>query len=207
METKQVDREAYEFSRYSSSGRFVSYYHQLRCLLALRPRSVLEAGVGDGVIGDYLRRNTTVAYQSLDIAADLRPDVMGSVLAIPLPDRSVDIACAFEVLEHLPFDHFERAVRELARVARTHVLLSLPHYGPAFTFSLKLPLLPKLTLAFKVPHPLVHTFDGQHYWEIGKRGYPPRRLRAILQTIGDIEEEFIPFESQYHHFFVLKIRA
>ncbi len=205
MEQKQVDRDTYDFQRYSSSGRFVSYYHQLRCLLSRQPTSVLEAGVGDGVIGDYLRRTTTVAYKSLDVAEDLRPDLLGSVLAIPLPDHSVDIACAFEVLEHLPFEKFEPALREMARVARTHVIISLPHYGPAFKLAFKLPLLPAVSLAWKVPHPLPHHFDGQHYWEIGKRGYPPRRIRSILQRIGTVEEEFIPYESQYHHFFCIRL--
>jgi hypothetical protein len=205
MEQKQVDRIAYDFHRYSSSGRFVCYYHQLRCLLDRQPTSVLEAGPGDGVVGDYLRRNTAVAYRSLDVAEDLHPDLLGSVLAIPLPDRSVDITCAFEVLEHLPFEKFEPALRELTRVARTHVIISLPHYGPAFKFALKLPLLPAISLAWKIPHPLRHDFDGQHYWEIGKRGYPPRRIRSALQQIGTVEEEFIPYEGQYHHFFCVRL--
>lgn len=206
MEQKQVDKDAYDFRSYAAGGRFVSYFHQLRCLLDRKPQSVLEAGVGDGLVGDYLRRNTAVQYQSLDVAEDLRPDILGSVLAIPLADKSVDISCAFEVLEHLPFEKFETALGELARVARTHVVISLPHYGPAFKCSLKLPLLPELKLAFKIPHPLPHSFDGQHYWEIGKKGYPPARIRACLQKFGTIEEEFIPFESQYHHFFAVALQ-
>ncbi|MBP9750378.1 MAG: class I SAM-dependent methyltransferase [Candidatus Peribacteraceae bacterium] len=206
MEQKQVDKDAYDFRRYAAGGRFVSYQRQLGCLLDRKPASVLEVGVGDGLVGDYLRRNTAVQYRSLDVAEDLHPDIIGSVTAIPLPDRDVDIACAFEVLEHLPFESFPAALKELARIARTHVIISLPHYGPAFKCSLKLPLLPELKVAFKIPHAPAHTFDGQHYWEIGKQGYPPSRIRAALKEIGEIEEEFIPFESQYHHFFAVVLK-
>jgi ubiquinone/menaquinone biosynthesis C-methylase UbiE len=47
------------------------------------------------------------------------------VLALPFGDGSFDAALCLEVLEHL--DHPAEAVRELARVARRAVVLSVPH--------------------------------------------------------------------------------
>ncbi|MSR70798.1 class I SAM-dependent methyltransferase [Candidatus Kaiserbacteria bacterium] len=201
----QVGKQHYALGRYGFEGRFVSYYHQLREVLGLEPASVLEVGVGDKVFGDFIKNNTAVGYTSVDIAEDLHPDVVGSILALPCADRSVDIACAFEVLEHLPFEDCERAVRELCRVARTHVLVSVPHFGPMFSFSLKIPFVPQIQLALKIPYPKQHIFNGQHYWELGKRGYPASRLRTLLSAHGRVVRDFVPFNSAYHHFFVLEL--
>ena len=205
MTDPQVDKSHYAFERYAFEGRFVSYYWQLKEVLALQPLSVLEVGAGDRVFGNFIKNNTGVAYTCVDIAEDLRPDVVGSVLSLPFADKSHDVVCAFEVLEHLPFEQFDKALTELVRVARTHVAISIPHFGPMFSFSLKVPLLPQIRLAFKIPFPKRHAFNGQHYWELGKRGYTASLIRQKLSVHGDIVRDFIPFGNPYHHFFVVKI--
>lgn len=201
----QVDKSHYAFGRYAFEGRFVSYYWQLKEVLALNPGSVLEVGAGDRVFGNFIKDNTGVAYTCVDIAEDLRPDVVGSVLALPFADKSHDAVCAFEVLEHLPFEQFDNALTELARVARTYVVLSVPHFGPMLSFSLKIPFVPQIRFAFKIPFPRRHVFNGQHYWELGKRGYRVKLIRQKLGTRGRILRDFVPFGSPYHHFFVVDV--
>lgn len=201
----QVDKSHYAFGRYAFEGRFVSYYWQLKEVLALNPESVLEVGAGDRVFGNFIKDNTGVTYTCVDIAEDLRPDVVGSVLALPFADKSHDVVCAFEVLEHLPFEQFDKALTELARVARAHVVISIPHFGPMLSFSLKIPFIPQIRFAFKIPFPRRHTFNGQHYWELGKRGYPVKLIRQKLGTRGRILRDFVPFGSPYHHFFVVDV--
>lgn len=201
---KQVERHAYEFERYCGVDRWGSYWYQIREVLALHPKSVLEIGVGDGVFGGYLKGNTSVAYRSCDIADDLKPDIVGSVEALPLPDDAVDVVVAFEVLEHLPFEKFETALLELRRVATHTVILSLPHYGPSLRLSFKFPFIGEKRFAWKIPHHPVHVFNGQHYWEIGKRGYELSVVKRVLEKHFTIEKEFVPFENQYHHFFILR---
>lgn len=201
---QQVDKNAYDFFRYAHPGRFVSYYHQLAEALALKPESVLEIGVGDGVFRDYLKNNTNISYTSVDIADDLHPDVVGSVTKLPFEDSKFDVVCAFEVLEHIPFEQFEKSLAELARVSRRATVLSLPHFGPPVKFLLKMPFLPELSFALKVPFARKNVFNGQHYWEIGKRGYSQNKIKSILQKYFVIEKEFVPFENQYHHFYILK---
>ena len=204
-ETPQVKKDSYEFARYGFEERFISYYWQLKEVSELRPSSVLEVGVGDGVFGNFIKQNTNIAYTSLDIAEDLGPDIVGSVTNIPAADKSVDVACAFEVLEHIPFEKFDQAVAELSRVAKKYVVVSLPHFGPTVSFSLKIPLLPLIRFSLKVPFPKKHTFNGQHYWEIGARGFPPRRIKAIVRKYGEIVRDFVPQGSPYHHFFVIRL--
>ena len=156
------------------------------------------------VFGSYIKQNTGITYTGVDYDATLSPDVVADVLALPFGDGQFDVACAFEVLEHLPFDRFETALKELARVSAKSVIVSLPHFGPPIKFSLKIPFLPELKLAWKVPWPREHVWNGQHYWEIGKKGYSIGRIRDLLRKRFIIREDVVPFENQYHHFFVLE---
>jgi len=200
---RQVDKDAYQFKQYLGIDRWSSYYYQLREIIEQKPKSVLEVGVGDHVVGNYLKRYG-IAYTSVDIAEDLSPDVAADVSALPFQNNSFDVVCAFEVLEHVPFERFERSLRELMRVSKHSVLLSLPHFGPSIRFEFKIPFLPRVRLAYKIAFPKKHIFNGQHYWEIGKRGYPAHRIRDLVAKVGSIRKEFVPFENQYHHFFIVK---
>jgi hypothetical protein len=204
MQQKQVDKQHYTFDRYLYPDRWGSYYYQLREVLKADPKSVLEVGAGDNVLKNYLTRNSGIKHTSIDIADDLHPDVIGSIEQLPFGDNAFDITCAFEVLEHLPFEKFEQCVLEMKRVASQYVMISVPHFGPAVKFNLKVPFLPDIRFAFKIPFPKKHEFNGQHYWEIGKKGYPPTLIRNILQKHLTLIKEFVPYENQYHHFFILK---
>jgi hypothetical protein len=201
---QQVPKEHYAFESYTGLDRWSSYYYQVREVLRLAPTSVLEIGGGDGFLKRYLQGATAIDYVNLDIAADLHPDIIGSAESIPLADDAVDMAVAFEVLEHLPFEKFEPALRELRRVSKRFVIISLPHAGPQVKLSVKLPRLREMRVAVKLPLPKKHVFHGEHYWEIGKRGFSLSKIRAITGRVSVLERDFIPFESGYHHFFVLR---
>jgi ubiquinone/menaquinone biosynthesis C-methylase UbiE len=201
---QQVPKEHYEFARYTGFDRWSAYYYQVREITALKPASMLEIGTGDGFLKRFIEGATSIAYRNLDIAEDLKPDIVGSVESIPLPDGAVDVVVAFEVLEHLPFEKFEAALREMRRVSSSHVLISVPHFGPKVKLLLKLPRVKALQVGVELPFPKKHVFKGEHYWELGKSGYSVSRIRGILKSLFTIEKDFIPFESQYHHFFLLK---
>ena len=202
MMDKQVDQSAYQFSRYCGIDRWASYHYQLSEILATAPKTVLEVGVGDGVVGAYLKR-TGLKYTSVDIADDVGADVVGSITTLPFENSSFDTICAFEVLEHLRYKMLSECLSELSRVATNKVIISVPHFGPSVRLRFKIPFLPEVSLAFKIPIPLTHVFNGQHYWELGKRGYAVSTFRGSLRKYFVIEKEFVPFENQYHHFFVL----
>lgn len=203
----QVAKDSYADAGYATLERFSSYYYQVRELLRTKPDSILEVGVGDGVVSGYIKGHTDIAYTTADFAEDLHPDVVADIRKLPFPDSAFDTVCAFEVLEHLPFEEFEKGVSELARVAKRFIIISLPHFGPPVKALLKIPFLPEIKFALKIPFPKSHLFNGQHYWEIGKRGYSPRRILGILRRHGQVEQEFVPFENQYHHFFAIKKSA
>lgn len=195
--------EHYKFEKYVQQDRWASFYYQMRTLLQLQPKEVLEIGVGNGVLRE-MSRLFGLTHLTMDISEHLKPDLVGSIESIPASDSSYDLVCAFEVLEHLPFDKFEPSLIELRRVARKYVVLSLPHYGPSLRFLIKVPLLKERKFAWKIPHHPVHPSGGEHYWEIGKKGYSAARILSILQNHFTVMNDFVPFENQYHHFYILK---
>jgi ubiquinone/menaquinone biosynthesis C-methylase UbiE len=154
-----------------------------------------------------LLRGTGIGVKTLDIDKSLGPDIVSSVMNIPLATSSVDAVVAFQVLEHLPYDEFASALREMSRVARSFVMLSLPDVSRWYRFDNWFPLIGHIRFQIRVPrlNPPVHEFDGEHYWEIGKKGYPLARIKETIETCGlSIEDTYRPWEYAYHRFFILQ---
>lgn len=201
---KQIDKNHYSFEKYCYISRWSSYFYQIREILELKTKNVLEIGVGDGVLRDYMKNNADIEYTSVDLNEGLKPDIIGTVEKISLADNSFDAVCVFEVLEHLPFEKFEKILKELKRVSRQYVIISLPHFGPPVKLLIKIPCLKEFKMSFKIPFYKKHVFGGEHYWEVGKKGYKPKKIMKILKDSFSVKKDFIPFENQYHHFYVLE---
>ena len=195
--------QIYKFSKYDYKDRWISYWHQIDEVLKLNPKTVLEIGIGNKTVSDYFKKQG-LEVKTLDINKNLNPDFVADVLNMPLDNNSFDAILCAEILEHLPFDNFEKALLELKRVSRKYLVLSLPHFGPPIKFSFKIPFIKEIKIAFKITFPKKHEFHGEHYWEIGKKNYSSGKIRKIIKKHFRIEKEFIPFENQYHHFYILK---
>ena len=200
-------------SEYLSRERWMSYVYQVTSVSDLRPSRLLEIGVGPGVVGDMVRATYPACdYVSIDIDPIRCPQVCGSVTALPFVDASFDAAFCCQVLEHLPYDTFVPALRELRRITSRRLVLSLPDVSPYFFLRARgsRHLLPALWNGFSLPSvwPPRHDFaeHGQHYWEIGARGYPLRRILTDLNRAGFHKpRHFRMVERSYWHFFLLDI--
>ncbi|MBX3184826.1 MAG: class I SAM-dependent methyltransferase [Polyangiaceae bacterium] len=209
-DTPQVEPGHYEDASYDTRERFLTYWHQADEVRQRRPQNMLEVGIGNGFLHRYLRARG-VDVHTLDFDERLGPDTVGSVLQLPFEDGQFDLVCCYETLEHLPWEHFSPALEELRRVGRRWVLLSLPDVTPYARFDIEVTKPGKrrtvrklVELRGKAP---VHQFDGQHYWEIGKRGWPVRRITSLLEGAGlEVEADFRVFGLPYHHFFSTRIR-
>src|SRR4030042_4980331 len=114
---KQINKEDYRFGHYCDSQRWSSYWYQIKEILNCHPRTVLEVGVGQKVVGSYIKNNTDIKYVCIDTAEDLKPDIIGNLEKIQMAEGSFDVVCAFEVLEHLPYEKFIPCLKELIRVS------------------------------------------------------------------------------------------
>lgn len=110
---------------YNNKGRFISYWHQINKIIKLNPREVLEIGIGKGFVSKYLKERR-VNVLTLDIDKKLNPDIIGSVLDVPFPDNSFEVIACYELLEHLQYENFYKALSEIFRVYKSYAILSLP---------------------------------------------------------------------------------
>lgn len=204
MHKVQVDKDHYK-SNYDSKERFASYWHQIDELRNLNPDSVLEVGIGSGFVSNYLKRRD-MDITTLDFDERLNPDKVGSVLNIPFPNNAFDVVACFQVLEHLPYENFSVALSEIYRVSKKYAVISLPDCTRTFSLSIKIPGLKMFRRLIRLPRfkTLIHQFNGQHYWEIGKADYT---LRQILRDINDVGFRLMKtyrlFEHPYHRLIVL----
>ncbi len=201
----QVDRTHY-YSNYDTKGRFCSYWHQIQEIMLLKPKKILETGIGNSFVSKYLKERE-VNITTLDIDEKLNPDIMSTVLDLPFIDEFFDLVVCYEVLEHLPYNKFNKAISEIYRVSKSHVVLSLPDVNRVYRFNIQIPKIGEIKRLIPLPtlRKSVHSFDGQHYWEIGRAGYPLKKIIEDIECIGfNLERTYRVFEMPYHRFFILK---
>jgi len=93
--------------------------------------SILEVGCGDGrIINRLVWRYGKVC--GLDVSTEALRHVMaerilGSIDSLPFSDKSFDLVICCEVLEHLPFKVYPKALKELQRVTATYIIVSVPN--------------------------------------------------------------------------------
>lgn len=203
MSKKQVNKEHYDFRRYMAQTRWNSLWSQLDEVQNLNPASVLEVGPGPGLFksnGAQFGLN----IETVDIDPELKPDHMGSVTELPFSDDTFDVVCAFQVLEHLPYEDSLTAFAEMVRVSKHHVVLSLPDVRKVWRFRIDLPglfTLKKMTgRPFFKPEP--HIFDGQHYWEISKQEHPLQRVESDFKAHAALQKSYQLYDNPYHRFMV-----
>jgi SAM-dependent methyltransferase len=206
----QVGNGYYLTEEYASIERFISYFYQLDTIRNVNPSSILIIGVGDDVIPNLLRK-AIPKVTTLDIDKSLQPDVVGDVRSLPFEAGTFDLVCAFQVLEHLPFDEQDKILSEMNRVSNKYVILAVPHRRTGFEIVLKFPFMRtlikkdflRLSLLFPIKFAGFEA-SGQHYWEID---WFTTKLSAVREKIKKhfvIYKEFTPVLDPYRRFFVLK---
>jgi hypothetical protein len=203
----QVEVSHYDFKNYLELPRWTSYWHQIEETLSLSPETALVIGVGDGIVVTLLEKYGVKVY-TLDFDKLLHPDFEGDVADVDviLGDKRFDVLLCCQVLEHLPYDRFEDILRQMAKHA-SHVVVSLPYRAIKYKFEIKLPVI-KLMKTDVFIHNFfrVHKFDGEHYWEIGTRGYSRRTVLKSMAKYFKVEKCFVAPYNTYHMFFILSAR-
>jgi len=205
-----VPNRSHYDAEYVGATRVFSYAHVLAAVNTLHPRTVLEIGVGTGIVSDALRR-LGIAVTTVDVEPSVCPDVLADVRRMPFEDQSFDVAVCCQVLEHLPFEDFGDALRELRRVTRGQLVLSLPDQDRYFELTVRLPKLGCRTVAWSLPRlrprplPPARFAEMGHHWEIGVRGTPRRRVLGTIIAAGSrVQRTWRVPELPWHRFFVLE---
>jgi len=202
----QVNIDQYYLDSYDSKERFISYWNQINEIRKFKHGSILEIGIGNGFVRNYFRERK-VNLTTLDIDEKLDPDIIGKVTDLPFKDGSFDLIACFEVLEHIPYEKFTKALCEIFRTTRNNAVISIPDSRSVYRIYIHIPFVTIIRKLIPLPgiKKPVHIFDGEHYWEIGKRGYPLSRIKKDIKGSGfKIVRTYSLFEHPYHRFFILK---
>ena len=206
----QVQKDYYLTKEYGSLERFISYFYQLDAIRKLEPHSVLFVGVGDDMLPGLLKKGG-VEVTTLDIDPELEPDVVGDIRSLPFQDGSFDMVCAFQVLEHLPFEELDGILSEMSRVSRRDVLIAVPHRRTGFEFVFRFPFIHTLLNRDFVRLALLFPIrfcgfeeSGQHYWEIDWYTTKLGTVRSAFKKYFSITEEKTPVLDPYRRFFILQ---
>lgn len=205
----QVPREHY-MNNYDSIERFISYFCQIDFALKTKARRILEIGIGNKTVSDYLKR-CGLEVTTCDFDHSLGPDIVADIRKLPFEKNQFETVLAFEILEHIPFSDFEKALAEISRVSSKNVIISIP-YSCAHIENLTLICIPFFSklfrIALRVPYFFMPTKlnekNKEHYWEMGRKGYSKKRIREVLKKYFKIKKEFQPELNSYHYFFILE---
>ncbi len=204
--------------------RFTSLQFQLKALVELGdgPKTVLEVGPGRG----YFRAMAEVlGYEisTIDLDPENKPDYDCDIAKLE-PSSNFDVVCAFEVLEHMPYESSLNMVREMTRLSRKWVLISVPIKRNSLAVDLHIP--ERLTrrrfglawlregkqFAIRSEFPrrsdlprLDRTNWKPHHWELGRKSYPSKRFVEDLTKSGlRLVDRFTNPSHDYHEYFVFE---
>jgi len=208
----QVPKEHY-YNNYDNVTRFISYYYQVilvQELLKYKEDNVLEIGIGNKTTYNYLKQQG-INIDGCDFDKDLGPDYVGDIRNLPFNNNSYKVILASEVLEHITWGDVYIALRELHRVSNRYVIISIPYSSAGFELVVKFPLINRLigkkylSMFARVPYFfLPYNFNGEHYWEMGRKNYSIRRVRETFNQYFNIIKEVRPMLNDYHYYFVLE---
>lgn len=205
----QVTAEAYDKHAFHPL-RIESITEQLRQICYSGYTNILEIGVGRGFLKHVFRLFPQISHTTIDIAEDLSPDHVGSVTNMPFEDSQFDVVVCGQVLEHLPFTEFLPALKEIRRVARHKVILSLPDKRHHFGIAVCLARFGWFGFEWNPARRRIarkeYEFNGEHYWEIGcKRTLRKDIVKKIKEAGFKIEKQYRLPKHAWHCFFILDV--
>jgi SAM-dependent methyltransferase len=182
---KALEKSVYFSDNYFQFRQLCSFVHQIYDIHHLRPRSILEIGLGNGFTSTFLKR---AGYEvvTADINPALEPDICCPLSELPshLAGKSFDLVVCCEVLEHMPFEDFEPNLKRL-RALGERLYLTLPNHKALLGIGW-VPRIPKLSSikasSLYVEVPLAKPLQPMHYWEVGSLRYTSRK--AIIAMLS-----------------------
>lgn len=139
---QKMDQTTTNFEKHTSKNplkKFLIDNYNKNLLSIISPldvKNVLDAGCGEGFVLNLLYQykigreleGVEFADEAINIGKKIHPYLnlkRGSIYALRSSDRYYDIVLCTEVLEHL--EEPEKALKEIERVAKKYVLITVPH--------------------------------------------------------------------------------
>jgi ubiquinone/menaquinone biosynthesis C-methylase UbiE len=202
----QVAPAHYEWMAYVTRERWLSYWHQIRLVAEIKPRSCAIVGAGDSWVARVLE-SMGVQIVSIDHSHDLHPSLVGDLRALPLSDAGVDVVLCCQVLEHLPWASVGACLKELGRIASRRAVVSVPQRGRSWSLRARIPYIGEVSRGGTLRARRPFEFDGEHYWEANTIEHSIGDVEAELLRVFGTFETFIEREDLYRRFYVADLRG
>lgn len=190
--------------KYNSKDRWLSYWYQINETVSRNPESLLVIGKGSGIVENTISKIAPkIKIITLDVNAELLPDVLGDLRRLPFKDLSFDCILCCQVLEHIPFEQIPGVLNEFYRVIKDFVIISVPHKRKYVKLELDAPLIGKRGFILKYPFKKKMIKSTQHYWEIN-RGVSYREVKSIFEKYFILVKTFLNEINCVHRFFILE---
>lgn len=195
-----IPQELYWQIAYLTPTRLSSIGYQLKLAVESKASRFMEIGIGNGLLTSLLRAmNLNVI--TFDINQLLIPQVVGKMPELPFADKCFETVLCYEVLEHLPFDVLDEAIKEMVRISANSVIISLPDRSNLYE-----PQGLKRIINTVLRRKRVIPLPAEHYWEIGYQQINVDRIIEIAIKQGlSLLNDFRNPHSMYHHFFVFEL--
>lgn len=195
---------------YINKFRMVSYYNQARIVRALgknEVKTILEVGIRNSLFSNLLKMEN-YEVTTADLEQEYHPDILLDLTTdFKLPEEKFDAIVLFQVLEHIPYENFEKSLTRLASFTKKYIVISLPYQSLFLAWQFH------ASFAWRTRHILLQLpkfwmkqpAGSDHCWEMGIDGYPKKRIVNSIEKSGlKIQREFQDPYNPYHYFFVLK---
>lgn len=202
---KSLERELYFSDHYFSLQQLGSFAHQINLIWKMKPRSVLEVGIGNGFVSSFLK-SAGIPVTTADINADLKPDIVAPLheLRRHLKEKHDVVVCC-EVLEHMPLSDLDQNLDYL-KEAGDRLFLTLPNSFRSWGIGgiLNLPKLGAREVGLNIDFPLRRPIaGGPHFWEVGYSSQCSRKAieARLAQRFGAVKSQKFSL-NPYHVAFV-----
>jgi len=180
-------------------------------------QSVFEVGPGGHFCAKNLRA-IGYQYDTFDFDDTHSPTYIGNLAMFNIAglEEKYDLTCAFQVLEHMPWDVFVKNIRKLATLSKKYVFISIPYSCKGFSVTLEthdgqFRKLLKQFRRYKPTNMPQRKYRQKymdeypwavHYWELGRKGISIDTVRnALNECTLQIIEQFHS-RNAFHYFFL-----
>jgi hypothetical protein len=206
--------------KFLSKAHGESYLSQMRSIIRLKDvKRIFEVGPGEGFCANNLR-NLGYVYHTLDFEGVHKPTIKADFQSFDPKKitQKYDLTCAFQVLEHFPYDEFTKHIKKLSELSKKYVLISLPYSCKGFSISLNIQYGQNMRLMRRFDFYVRTNLPNRkyrpeykkefpwavHYWEIGRKGFRLKKVLGDIESCGFKIEKKFHSQNPYHYFILIK---
>ena len=202
-ETK-IERSNYISEEYLNPIVWNSYLCQIQYIRSLMQNgSIIEIGMGGGIINAVLRK-LGYSANTMDVNEHLKPDFVASISSdFSGFGKTFDCVLCAEVLEHIPFELFEKCLGNISSLSNKYAVITLPDCRYRNKLKIQYNNRTVTRYLWKRNNKI---FSG-HCWELNYREEMSiMNISTVIKKHFSIIKQGIEEATPYHYYWLLEKR-